>query len=44
MKECEEKLRSLHSAGPRDWQVAEAGTNVKHVEELKSHANYCTIG
>ena len=52
MRECEEKLKSVHSAGPRNWilrlarswQVAKAGTRVKHVEELKSHASYCTTG
>ena len=50
MRECEEKLKSVHLIGPSDWisqlvrswQVAKRGTRVKHVEELKSHANYCT--
>ena len=52
MRECEEKLKSVHSAGPhnwisclaRGWQVAKGGTCVKHAGELKSHANCCTIG
>ena len=52
MRECEEKLRSVHSAGTRDWilrvahgwQVAKIGTRVKHVGELKSHASCCTTG
>ena len=52
MSECEEKLRSVHLVGPRDWilqlarswKVAKAGIRVKHAEELKSHASYCTIG
>ena len=45
-------LRVCNSAGPhdwisrlaRDWQVAKAGTRVKHAKELKSHANRCTTG
>ena len=52
MRECEEKLRSVHSAKTRDWisrvargwPVTKRCTRVKHVEELKSHASYCTIG
>ena len=31
-------------AGPCGWQVVKAGTRVKHVGELKSHASYCTTG
>ena len=50
MRKCEEKLRSVHFAGTcdwisrvaRSWQVAKRGTHAKHVEELKSHASYCT--
>ena len=46
------KLKSMHSAGTRDWisrvargwQVAKRGTHVKHAEELKSHASCCIIG
>ena len=52
MRKCEEKLKSVHSAGPRDWisrlaydwQVAKGGTSVKHVGELKSHASWSTRG
>ena len=52
MRECEEKLKSVHSAGPRDWisrlahglQVAKGGTRVKRVGELKSHASWSIIG
>ena len=52
MRKCEEKLRSVHFAGIRDWisrvvcgwQVAKRGTCVKHVGELKSHASCCTTG
>ena len=52
MKECEEKLKNVHSAGPRDWisrlacgwQVAKASTRVKHVEKLKSQASWSTTG
>ena len=52
MRECEEKLKSVHQEGPRDWisqlahdcQVAKDGTRVKHVGELKSHASCCTTG
>ena len=52
MRECEEKLRSVHSVGTRDWilrvardwKVAKRGTRMKHVEELKSHASWSTIG
>ena len=51
MREYEEKLKNVHSAGTRNWisqvarswQVAKGGTCVKHAEELKSHASYCTI-
>ena len=51
MKECEEKLKSVHSAGSRDWisqlacgwQVVKGGTRVKHARELKSHVNWSTI-
>ena len=51
MRECEEKLKSVHSAGPRDWisrlahglQVAKGGTRVKRVGELKSHASWSII-
>ena len=50
MRECEEKLKSMHSAGPRDWisrlaygyQVAKGGTCVKHAGELKSHTSWST--
>ena len=50
MRKCEEKLKSVHSAGPRDcisqlaydWQVAKGGTRVKYAEELKSHASWST--
>ena len=50
MSKCEEKLKSVHSAGPRDWisrlacglQVAKGGTCVKHAEELKSHTSWST--
>ena len=52
MREHEEKLKNVHSTGPRDWisllargwQVAKGGTRVKHVEELKSHASWSTKG
>ena len=52
MREYEEKLKSVHSAGPRDWisrwahgwQVAKGGTCVKHTGELKSHASWSTTG
>ena len=52
MRECEEKLRSVHSVRThnwisrvaRSWQAAKRGTRVKHADELKSHASYCTIG
>ena len=52
MRECEEKLRSVHFAETRDWisrvargrQVSKRGTRVKHAEELKSHASCCTTG
>ena len=52
MRKCEEKLKSVHSAGPRNWishmargwQVAKRGTRVKHVGELKSHASWSIIG
>ena len=45
-------LRVCNLAGPHNWisrlahswQVAKAGTHVKHAEELKSHADCCTIG
>ena len=47
VRECEEKFKSVHLAGPRnwilrlahDWQVAKGGTHVKHAGEMKSHAN-----
>ena len=50
MRECEEKLRSMHSVESRDWisrvayslQVAKRVTRVKHAGELKSHASCCT--
>ena len=46
------KLKSVYSAGTRDWisrlardwQVAKRGTRVKHAEELKSDAKCCTTG
>ena len=46
-KIVKKKLKSVHSAGPRDWisllardlQVAKASTHVKHAKELKSHAS-----
>ena len=52
MRECEEKLKSVHSVGPRDWisllargwQVTKGGTCVKHAGELKSHASWSTTG
>ena len=52
MRECEEKLRSVHSARTGDWisrvasgwQVAKRGTRVKHAGELKSYVSCCTIG
>ena len=52
MRECEEKLRSVHFVGTHDWisqvtcgwQVTKKGTHVKHAGELKSYANCCTIG
>ena len=52
MRECEEKLKSVHLAGSRDWilqlaynwQVAKGGTCVKHARELKSYASCCIIG
>ena len=52
MRECEEKLKSVHSAGPCywisrlacGWQVDKDGTCVKYVEELKCHASWSTIG
>ena len=52
MRKCEEKLKSVHSAGPRNWishmargwQVAKRGTRVKHAGELKSHASWSIIG
>ena len=52
MRECEEKLKSVHSARPRDcisqlacdWQVAKGGTHVKYAGELKSHASWSTGG
>ena len=52
MRECEENLKSVHSAGHRDWiwrlargwQVAKGGTRLKHAGELKSHANWSTTG
>ena len=50
MRECEEKFKSVHSAGSHDWisrlargwQVAKRGTRVKHTGELKSHASWST--
>ena len=42
MRECEEKLKSVHSAGAHGWQVTKGGTRVKHIRELKSHANWST--
>ena len=50
MRECKEKLKSVHSAGPRnwisrlahDWQFAKGGTRVKHAGKLKSHASWST--
>ena len=52
MRECEEKLKNVYSAGPHDWisqlahswQVAKGGTCVKHAGELKSHASWSIIG
>ena len=52
MRKCEEKLKSVHSTGPRNWisrmargwQVAKGGIRVKHAGELKSHASWSTIG
>ena len=48
MRKFEEKLKSVQlSRASRlacGWQVAKAGTCVKHAEELKSHASCCTIG
>ena len=52
MRECEEKLKSVHSVGTHNWisrvahgwQVTKKGTHVKHAGELKSYANCCTIG
>ena len=43
-----EKLKSMHSTGPCDWiswlahgwQITKVDTHVKHIEELKSHANW----
>ena len=34
--------RDWDSRVTRDWQAAKAGTRVKHVKELKSHASCCT--
>ena len=47
MRECEEKLKNVHSAGPCDWilrlacnwEVAKGDTRVKHVGELKRHSS-----
>ena len=52
MRECEEKLRSVHFVGTHDWisqvtcgwQVTKGGTRVTHAGELKSHANWSTTG
>ena len=52
MRECEEKLKSVHSARRRDWisqlvcgwQVIKGGTRVKHAGELKNHVSWSTIG
>ena len=52
MRECEEKLKSVHSAGPHNWisrlahswQVVKGGTRMKHAGELKSHASWSTTG
>ena len=52
MRECEEKLRSVHSAKTRDWisrvargwPVTKRGIRVKHAGELKSHASWSTTG
>ena len=52
MRKCEEKLKSVHSTGPRNWisrmargwQVAKGGTHVKHAGELTSHASWSTTG
>ena len=52
MREYEEKLKNMHSAGTRNWisqvarswQVAKGGTCVKHAKELKSHASWSTTG
>ena len=48
MKECEEKLKSVHSRRASrladNWRVTKGGTHVKHVRELKGHASCCTTG
>ena len=41
-QEC--ALKKSLAIGSRDWRVAKGGTRVKHVGELKVHANCSTIG
>ena len=35
-------LKKSLTTGSRDWRVTKGGTHVKHVGELKGHANYST--
>ena len=50
MRECEEKLKNVHLAKPRDWisrlargwQVTKGGIRVKLAGELKSHVSWNT--
>ena len=42
VQEC--ALKKSLTTGSRDWHVAKGGTHVKHVWELKGHANWSITG